>query len=463
MAYVIPFAQHVIMSSTPSLFLQITASKLPKSIAPYVEKGISLFSGKGAQQGYWAAADQGLISMTNFAAAIILGRAVEPEEFGIYAVGFLMTRFVRAVQDGLIVQPLNALGAVLDRRGFQEYATNSGLLQIILAVLSAIAAASLGYLLTILGNDVAGPTAIALWFLLLTWQIQEFIRRTFYTRNEVRKAFINSGFASAVRLGVLWWWGSQAALSGKAGLDAIGWGAAAAILLGLWQARGYWAWRNIRLWQTFKRNWKFGGWIIGSSLANWVASELYPLLAAGLISFAAAGAYRALQNLVAPVHVLLRATDTFFTPRASMVYHQSGFPGLGRILKIIYLVAGVPILGLLVLASLFPEPLLRLLYGDTYVAYSGSLFLMAIYYGLWYAYWPLQMAFKAIRLTSPIFIANIAAIICMFTIGVWGIQHFNIDGAIGGQALNALVITLVLWTTWLRVRRKADSGQQVVK
>jgi O-antigen/teichoic acid export membrane protein len=359
----------------------------------------------------------------------------------------------------LIVQPLNALGAVLDKQRFREYTTNTGLLQIILAISSAIASASLGWLLTALGNDVAGPTAFSLWFVLLTWQLQEFIRRVFYTRSEVQKAVINTSLASVVRLGVLWWLGSQTALSGKAGLDAIGWGAVAAVLLGIWQASSYWVWKNIHLWTTFKRNWKFGGWIIGSSLANWVASELYPLLAAGLISFAAAGAYRALQNLVAPVHVILRATDTFFTPRASKVYHQSGFHGLGRILKIIYLVSGVPILGLLVIASLFPEPLLQLLYGDTYLAYSGSLFLMAIYYGLWYAYWPLQTAFKAIQLTSPIFIANIAAIICMFTIGVWGIQQFDINGAIGGQALNALVISLVLWVSWIRVRRSANARE----
>jgi O-antigen/teichoic acid export membrane protein len=447
------------MPASPSSFLLSTTSKLPKPIARYAERGISLFSGKGAQQGYWAAADQGLISITNFVAAIILARAVSPEEFGVYAVGFLMTRFVRAIQDGLIVQPLNALGAILDDAKFQEYAANTGLLQIILAVLSAISAASLGWLLTIWGNDVAGPTATALWFLLLTWQLQEFIRRAFYTRGEVPKAVINTGLASIVRLGVLLWWGTQAALSGKAGLDAIGWGAVAAISLGLWQARGYWAFRNIQLWQTFKKNWEFGGWIMGGSLANWVASELYPLLAAGLISFAAAGAYRALQNLVAPVHVLLRATDTFFTPRAAKVYHQSGYPGLSRMLKIIYLVAGVPIIGLLVIATLFPEPLLRLLYGETYVAYSGSLFLMAIFYGLWYAYWPLQTAFKAVRLTSPIFIANIAAIICMFTIGIWGIQQFDINGAIGGQALNALVIAIVLWVSWVRVKRGAVSEE----
>jgi len=448
------------MSTLHSSYFLTHPSKLPKPISRFAERGISLFSGKGAQQGYWAAVDQGIISIANFVAAIILGRAVSPEEFGIYAVGFLMTRFVRAIQDGIIVQPLNALGAVLDDTKFQEYAANTGLLQIILALLSALSAASLGWLMTVLGNDVAGPTAMALWFLLLTWQLQEFIRRAFYTRSEVTKAVVNTGLASVVRLVVLWWLGTQGALSGKAGLDAIGWGAVAAIVLGMWQAQGYWALRNIRLWQTFKKNWKFGGWIMGGSIANWVASELYPLLAAGLISFAAAGAYRALQNLVAPVHVLLRATDTFFTPRAAKVYHQSGFAGLSRMLKIIYLVAGVPIIGMLIIATLFPEPLLRLLYGETYVAYSGSLFLMAIFYGLWYAYWPLQSAFKAVRLTSPIFIANIAAIICMFTIGIWGIQRFDINGAIGGQALNALVISIVLWLSWMRVKRQAKSGKQ---
>jgi O-antigen/teichoic acid export membrane protein len=420
-------------------------------------RGAALFSGREARQGYWAAADQGIISLTNFIAAILLARAVDPTEFGVYAVGFLMTRFVRAIQDGLVVQPLNALGAVLGRREFQEYAANTGLIQIALAVLSAVGAAGVGWALTVTGNDVAGPTASALWFVLLTWQLQEFIRRAFYTRSEVPKAALNTALASAVRLGALWMWGTRGALSGKAGLDAIGWGAAAAVTLGLWQARDYWAWRNIHPWATFRKNWAFGGWIMGGSLANWVAAELYPLLAAGLISFAAAGAYRALQNLVAPVHVLLRATDTFFTPRAARVFDQSGYRGLNRILKIIYLVAGVPIAVLLVAASLFSEPLLTLLYGDTYLAYSGGLLLMAVYYGLWYLYWPLQTAFKAVRKTQPIFTANIAAIVTMFTLGVWAIRKWDVYGAIAGQALNALVIAVILWGSWLRTE---DRGRE---
>jgi len=140
----------------PGITILKMSSKLPPSMRKYAQEGITLFSGKGAQQGFWAAADQGLISLTNFAAAIILARAVDPSEFGVYAVGFLMTRFARAIQDGLIVQPLNTLGAVMDDQRFQEYAANTGVLQIILAALSSVSAATLGWILTILGNDVAG-------------------------------------------------------------------------------------------------------------------------------------------------------------------------------------------------------------------------------------------------------------------------------------------------------------------
>jgi O-antigen/teichoic acid export membrane protein len=419
----------------------------------YSQSLLNLFSGKGAQQGYLAAADQGIISLTNFLAAIILGRAVDPTEFGVYAVGFLMTRFARALQDGLTVQPLHALGAVMDEARFRPYATNTGILQIILAAVTAALAALGGWILTRAGNDVAGPTATALWFILLTWQLQEFVRLSFYTRAEVRHAVINTGLASAVRLGILWAWSAQAALTGKAGLDAIAWGSLAAAALGVWQARRYWSLERIELWQTLKTNWKFGGWVMGGSLANWVAAELYPLLAAGLISFAAAGAYRALQNLVAPVHVLLRATDTYFTPRAARIYQAQGHTGLGRMLKIIYLVSGIPVLGLLLAAALFPRPLLQLLYGQTYLPYANGLFLMAGFYALWYLYWPLQAAFKAIRQTRPIFTANLAAIVCMFSAGIWLIKTWNVYGAIAGQGLNALVIALVLWSAWRNFKR----------
>ncbi len=417
---------------------------------------LALLSGKGAQEGYLAAVDQGVISLANFLATIILARNVSPTELGVYGVGFIALRLVRSIQEGLLVQPLNVFGAGMDEVQFRRYATSTTLYQVFLAVGSALAVAIGGWWLTMLGNDTAGPALFSLWFAFLWWQLQEHIRRMLYTRGQVFNAVVNTLLANILRLGIMLWWASQGRLSGISGLDAIAWGSLGALIPGLYATRSYWTrdWADLK--ETWQRNWGFGRWMLGGALANWVAVEFYPVLTAGMISFAAAGAYRALQNLVAPIHLLLRATDTFLTPRAAKLYDVDGQRGLVRTLRLIYAIAGLPILGVLAIALLFPRPLLHLFYGDTYLAYSESMALMALFYALWFIYWPLQTAFKAARLTRPIFIANLTAIGAMFTLGVWAIRRWGVEGTIGGQALNAFIVSVILWGTWLRLRSRTQ-------
>jgi O-antigen/teichoic acid export membrane protein len=422
------------------------------------QPAVTLLAGEFARTGYLAAFDQGLISVSNFLAAVYLARYISPTEFGVYAVGFLALHLVRAFQEGLVVQPISALGAAMDARSFRPYASATAILQILLAVATALLAVVGGWLLTRLGNDTAGPAVFGLWFAFLTWSSQEFIRRTFYARGDVVSAVFNTSLASLVRLGALFWFGSRGELSGGAGLDAIGWGALAAIPLGLWQARTYWTRRSASLVETMRRNWAFGRWVLGGTLANWASLELYPILTAGMISFAAAGAYRALQNPVAPVHVLLRATDTLLTPRAARTYSRHGYGGLRRTLRFTYLIAGLPILGLLVAVSLYPRLLLSLLYGDTYLPYSQGMVLMAVFYGLWFLYWPLMSAFKAVRRTVPIFVANLVALGTMSTLGLWAIRRWGVYGTIVGQALNALIVAAILWGAWL-IQARRGSGR----
>jgi O-antigen/teichoic acid export membrane protein len=412
-----------------------------------------VLSGQGAREGYLAAIDQGAISVANFAATIILARAISPTDLGVYGVGFTALRLVRSVQEGLTIQPVNTFGAGMDEEDFRRYATSTSLIQILLALLSSGAVALVGWFLTATGNDTAGPAMFSLWFVFLFWQLQEYIRRLLYTRSAVFNAVANTILANGVRLALLLWWANRQQLTGIAGLNAIAWGSLAALLPGLWQTRSYWTPRFAGPLETWKRNWEFGRWVMGGTIANWISVEFYPVLTAGMISFAAAGAYRALQNLVAPIHLLLRATDTFLTPRAARQFSERGHQALSRTLRLVYLVSGLPILGLLSLAILFPVPILRFLYGETYVSYSGGMVLMAIFYALWFAYWPLQTAFKAARISRPIFIANLSAMAVMFTVGIWSITRWGVYGTIAGQALNALVVATILWWSWMGIRR----------
>lgn len=412
----------------------------------------SLFTGKGARAGYLAAADQAVISLSNFLGTIILARQVSPTELGVYGVGFIAINLTRALQEGLIVQPLNVFGAPMDDSSFKRYASSSAILQVLLAATLALLASAGGWLLTTTGNDTAGPAVFALWFAVLGWQLQEFCRRALYTRGRVFNALANSILANTVRLGLMVLWGAQGRLSGVTALTAIGWGSFAALVPGLWSTRDYWTRDILSLGYTLKNNWAFGRWILGGSVANWLSVEFYPVLTAGMISFAAAGAYRALQNLVAPIHLLLRAIDTFFTPRAARLYEQSGMPGLARLLGLVYLATAFPMLGVLVVAVLFRQSLLHFLYGDTYLEYSQGIVLMVIFYALLYAYGPLQSAFKAMRRSRPIFIANMVATIAMITIGIMAILRWGVYGTLGGQVINALLVNIILWESWRRAK-----------
>ena len=421
---------------------------------------LRLFTGQGARQGYLAAIDQAVISLSNFAATIILARNVDPTQLGVYGVGFVTLRLVRAFQDGIIVQPMNVFGAGMTQDEFKRYASSTSLFQIALVLISASAVALVGWVLIELGNDTAGPTLFTLWLPFLWWQMQEYLRRMLYTRGRVLSAMITSVIGNGARIALMVYLASEGRLTGVAGLEAIAWGAFVALIPSLWLTRNYWTRQFASLKETWGKNWEFGRWLLGSFLANWAAVEFYPVLTAGLISFAAAGAYRALQNLVAPIHLLLRAIDTFLTPRAAKLYEKDGPGALTHTLRSIYLAIALPVLGILIIALLFPEQILGFIYGNTFLEYSNGVILMAVFYALMFAYWPLQSIFKAAQLSRPIFVANALAIVSMFTVGIWAILNWGVYGTIIGQGINALVINLVLWGYWIRLRRDSSPHSQ---
>lgn len=437
-------------------------ARLYTHLLAQLKKTLLLFSGSGARGGYLAAIDQGIISAANFLATIILARNVDPTELGVYAVGFTALHMVRAIQDGLIIQPMNAYGAHMGIQRFQRYATSNGILQLLMALLLSGISVLGGWILIRTGNDTAGPAVLALWAPILGGQLQEYLRRLMYTRGAILNATVNTSINNTVRLLILLWWSSGGKLSGVAGLYAISIGAFAAIVPGLWQTRGYWGRKFIDLRLNFTRNWRYGSWIAGGNILNWVSIEFYPVLTAGLISFAAAGAYRAIQNLVAPIHLLLRAIDTYITPRAARAYHELGVKALNRTLRMIYLAAGVPTMILLVLAILFRIQLLQLFYGDKYLAFAPGVVWMVIFYMLLYLYWPLQIVLKAARNSRPIFVASLAAILAMFTVGIWLILRWDVYGTIAGQALNALVTTIVLSIAWSRYKKRESVNRKLV-
>ena len=257
---------------SPNHSISQEAKSLPKrgSLSLIFRSLKSLLSGKVARQGYLAAVDQGVISLANFTATIILARKISPTELGVYGVGFIALRLTRSLQEGLVVQPMNVFGAGMDAAEFKRYASSSGLIQAGLAVATSLAAALGGWILTALGNDTAGPVLFALWFAFLSWQMQEYIRRLMYTRGDVFFALVNTVLANGIRLGLMIWWASTNGLNGIAGLNAIAWGSLGALVLGLLTTPSYWSRDLLDIKETWRRNWGFGRWILGGGLGLFI-------------------------------------------------------------------------------------------------------------------------------------------------------------------------------------------------
>jgi len=412
-----------------------------------------LLSGDTARQGYLSAFDQALISLTNFIASVLLARAVTPTQFGAYGVGFLLLHLARAFQEGLIIQPMSALAASMSDDVRRRYLTGSASLQLVLALAGALACALGGKVLTDLGNTVAGPTLFALWSPVLLAQVQEFLRRVLYVRGDVPLAVINTTVTSLARVVFLTWVLAGGATSGTVGLAAIAWGGAAGLAVGAIQTRRLWVGRGAEVLGAWRRNWALGRWVLGGTTANWVAVEVFPILTAGLVSFAATGVYRAVQNVVAPVHALLRAMDTYFTPRLADRRQASGSTGVVDMVRRMFVVTGPAVAVILVGAVVFPDPLLRVLYGETYGGYGAAMRWMALFYACLYLYSPIQSALKAVQMTRPIFLGSAAATLSMFTVGVWMILRWGVYGTIAGQALSAAIVAGVLWASWIGWRR----------
>jgi len=423
-----------------------------------LKKSFEFINGKIASDGKFAAVDQAVISLANFAASLILTALVSPTELGVYVIGFLAIYFVRALQNGIVIQPLNTFGAAMDETEFKQYFSAVALQQLGLSVSTAVGAALLGWILTELGNDTLGPTIFVLWFSFLTWQLQELFRRVFYTRGKVYKAMLISITTNGVRLGLIMILASFQPITGLTGLNAIGWGSLAGALIGFFMVKGYLTLKVQGVTKIWRDNWGFGRWIFGASVADWMVVDLYPIFMAGLISFAATGVYQALNNLVAPIHVLLRAVDTFATPILAKAYDQFGVAHVSKRLKWIYLLAALPVLGLLGLVLLFAPQLLTLLRGETYLPYTNAIYIMVVFYIFLFVNRPLQMAFRAIRQGKQVFWANVIAAVSMFTVGFWLINVWGIYGGIGGQALNALIISVVLLIAWIKVNRNSPAG-----
>jgi O-antigen/teichoic acid export membrane protein len=157
------------------------------------------------RSGFWALADQGIVSIGNFAINFVLAKGFAAQnridQNGVFGLLFELMFFLNGVQGALIIYPLTMRGAALDPRGISRLSTISMLLTFLAIPLTGgIVGVTASFQATLMVGIWA---AVALG----AWQVQETTRRGLMAELRFRDAVWGDAISflgQAIGVAALW-------------------------------------------------------------------------------------------------------------------------------------------------------------------------------------------------------------------------------------------------------------------
>lgn len=403
--------------------------------------------------------DQGCVSAANFLIVVLLARHLPLADFGVFMIAQLLLTLFTTLQNSVISQPHNVLGA---QRAGTEFARLTFVLAVMLLLIAgavALLAVAAGLIMWSLELILAANIAWALAMIVLPVAFQEFARRVLYTQSAARAAALNNGVTYGLQL-----FGIVAVTQGIGGvaatpvnaLLALGIASAIGAILGGVQLRGVF-WRQTATLPerhslsafktTFGESWRLGKWLSAQQTVAWLGSGANGWLLAAFLGPATYGLYRAAHQIVNILNPLRQAASNYLPSRAARVFSQQGVRTLREWHASMAWRIGAPFTAFAVVIAIAAEPLAQLFYGKE-AALTGVqtiVALGALAYTLGMLRTPLDYTVLAMGGARPLFIRAVWVAVFVLTGGALLIWKFGIFGALLSEiiaALLALVLTI---------------------
>jgi O-antigen/teichoic acid export membrane protein len=396
--------------------------------------------------GALAVLDQGLISGSNFALAILLARWSNAEEYGAYAVAFGIFVLVSQLYQATVLEPMSVFGGSVYHEQLPEYA---GILVWIHTILSLGSMAVFG-----IGVAVAylfGATPALTWCLgaltlssplvLLMWMA----RRAKYLELSPSLAALGAALYCGVVLGGMVLIRKWYVLSASMAFMLMG---AAALLTGILlmlSSRPVLSLRRNRLSlrEVMRRHWEYGRWALGSSLAIWVPNNIFYFIVPAFGGVAAAANLRALMNLTLPPGQTATALQLLLQPHTAKVHHTRGNNALKSVSVTI---AGVLFLGSAVYWGIlvaFGKPILHALYAGRYDSVTNLLPWLAVGVIAQTLNSVPTLGLRALQRPSDVLAAYSAAVVVTLVAGIPLTWRWGVSGVVITMLISNVTTSLV--------------------
>jgi len=394
--------------------------------------------GKAAVQGshlpgFLALCDQAVVSLTNFATGVIIGRVCGKAELGVYALALTLMTLATQVSATLTTTPYAVFSPQLARNQRSLYLGSILMHQSLVSIIFALAMAAgaalgswrgwLSHTLSI----VITTTACAMVFV----GLREFIRQVSFAELKFGLALLVDVIACLAQVGGLLLLLHFGALNASRTYTLIG--ISSALVASGWLT---FYWGTFRLdarlcARDIKRNWRFAKWVFGSYLLWTFAVYLYPWLLAAFHGTSVTGTWAACFAIVGLGTPVLTGLGNYVGPQIHNVYAASGTTAMQRCVhrsSVLFTVLVLPIV--LVLAG-GGERIVTGVYGKTYAGSAGVVFLLSLNMLISALTFPYSRGLFSLDCAKVDMLINIVAVTLLFTVGIAAVKSY---GALGAAA-----------------------------
>lgn len=388
----------------------------------------------------WTLLDQALVSGVNFFTSILLARYLGLQGFGVFTLVWMAVLFVNSLQFALVSSPMMSIGPLQPENESSVYYGSVLIQQVIVS--------SISFLLLLVGfwasgyyfsewevGGLAWPSACACF----SFQMQDYLRRYFFTRGRITTVFISDllSYGGQLLLLLLMFYSGLTTITNALWVIAIT--SFLAMLWGLlklerhlYPSMSYFA-------SNLKRHWKSSRWLAASALLDWTSGNLFFIAAGAILGAWATGTLRAALNLIGPVSLIFQTLLNLMPGSAARKYRSEGMNGLvAYIKKCAFGVTAVSVLYFLPII-VAPEFWLTLLYGGAYTENYSLVFWFCLAYTALASRVPIEIGLRTLERTKYSFWALTASTI--FAIGTHNylITRYGISGAGFGVLMSMLI------------------------
>lgn len=392
----------------------------------------------------WALADQAMVSGVNFLTGILFVRFLGMEEFGYFTLSWMIILFVNSLQMAMVISPMMSIAPKqndIDKPGYYGAVIIQQLVFSLISFIFIYFGVKASFY--IYPEWHIQSLALPLAFTAFMFQVQDFMRRLFFSRNQCASAFLSDVISYVGQLALVVYYFYNSKINTEIILWIIGASSAASVLIGCLTIKGILLKNNTV--SVFKRHWLFSKWMVASTLLQWLSGNYFVIATGSLVGAYAVGVIKSAYNIMAVSHIFFQSMENFVPATASNHYKYTGNYGLSLYINKVFISGVIASSFFAICVIFFSTDLLNVIYGTEYKKYSYILEICAISYIFMFASIPFKIGLRTLERTQGVFMALLASSIFSLLTAHFFINILYINGAMIGILISNIIIYLFSW------------------